>query len=109
LVSEHLVITSEVKMAWEARLGLKLIRGLADAAMAVGQNGLGSPSGIETEQKSTYDFNLWARQNGLGSPSGIETPGWTFTNQECQPGQNGLGSPSGIETSSSKVLSRDPW
>ncbi len=35
-------------MAWEARLGLKLVVGDRDAVIELGLNGLGSPFGIET-------------------------------------------------------------
>src|SRR6266487_6365321 len=108
-------------MAWEARLGLKPRIATGDDVLHVRQNGLGSPSGIETCTCGRGPLTL-PGQNGLGSPSGIETItrnlsmnsspkvkmawearlGLKLFFRHCTDDrrrrQNGLGSPSGIET-----------
>ncbi len=54
-------------MAWEARLGLKRLKGLRSRYFPGWLNGLGSPFGIETLLLPARQGQMWWL-NGLGSP-----------------------------------------
>ena len=71
-------------MAWEARLGLKHAKLSEVKELAERLNGLGSPSGFETNMCYCLSGGI-PRLNGLGSPSGFEgqkdtheIPSWVF-------------------------------